>query len=73
MNTKQRNIVGSIVTFVLSIILGGIGITIMMIREVYQSNKYKFPIEKDDIIRYSIIGAIGSAIQLIVLILLILK
>ena len=73
MNTKQRNIIGSIVTLVLSIILGGIGIAIMMIREVYQSNKYKFPIEKDDITRYSIIGAIGSTIQLIVLILLILK
>ena len=73
MNTKQRNITGSIVTFILSIILGGIGISIMMIREVYQSNKYKFPIEKDDIVRYSIIGAIGSTIQLIVLILLILK
>lgn len=63
MNIKQRNIIGSIVTFILSIIFGDIGISIMMmIREVYQSNKYKFPIEKDDITRYSIIGTIDSTI-----------
>lgn len=56
----KRNIIGSIVCFVLSLLLGGIGIAVMMLREVYQSKKYGFPIEQDDIVRYSIIGAVGG-------------
>lgn len=60
MNTKQRNILGSIIAFFLSLLLGGMGIGVMMWREVYQSNKYGFDVEKDDIIRYSVVGAVGS-------------
>ena len=58
--TEKRNIIGSIVCFFLSLLLGGIGIGVMMWREVYQSEKYGFEIEKDDIKRYSFFGAIGS-------------
>ena len=56
----KRNIIGSIICFFLSLLLGGIGIAIMMYREVLQSNKGDFPIEKDDIIRYSVVGAVGG-------------
>lgn len=58
--TKKRNIIGSIVCFILALLLGGMGIATMMYREVYQSNKGDFPVEKDDIIRYSIVGAVGG-------------
>lgn len=57
--TQKRNLIGSIVCFILSLLLGGIAISIMMIREVRQSEKYDFPIEKDDILRYSFVGACG--------------
>lgn len=56
----KRNIIGSVICFFLSLLLGGMGIAIMMWREVYQSNKYGFDVEKDDIIRYSVVGAVGS-------------
>jgi hypothetical protein len=57
--TAKRNLIGGIVCFILSVLLGGIGITIMMVREGRQSQKYGFPIEEDDILRYSFIGACG--------------
>ena len=56
----KRNIIGSVVCFFLSLLLGGMGIAIMMYREVLQSNKGDFPIEKDDIIRSSVVGAVGG-------------
>lgn len=34
-----------------------------MVREVNQSNKYGFEVEKDDIVRYSIIGAVGGIVH----------
>ena len=61
--TTKRNIIGSIICFFLSILFGGIGIAVMMFREVYQSNKYGFQVEKDDIVRYSIIGAVGGIVH----------
>lgn len=58
--TKKRNIIWSIICFFLALLLGGMGIAIMMYREVCQSNKGGFPIEKDDIIRCSVVGAVGG-------------
>ena len=66
--TKQRNIIGSIICFFLCLIFGGLGLMIFMLREIYQSRKYGFLIEVDDIKRYSIIGGIASAIELTALI-----
>lgn len=62
--TTKRNIIGSIICFFLSLLFGGIGIAIMMMREVYQSNKYGFQVEKDDIVRYSFAGAIGYIVNI---------
>lgn len=55
----KRNIIGSIICFLLSVFLGGIAIHIMMVREVKQSEQGGFPIEVDDILRYSFIGTCG--------------
>ena len=67
--TKQRNIIGSIICFFFCLIFGGLGLMVFMLREIYQSSKYGFPIEVDDIKRYSIIGGVASAIELIGLLL----
>lgn len=63
--TRKRNIQGGIVALVLSVLLGGMGIMIMMLREVHQSRKYGFAIEADDIVRYSVIGAAGSILNVL--------
>lgn len=65
---QKRNIQGGIVAFVLSVLLGGIGIMIMMLREVNQSKKYGFAVEADDIVRYSVIGAVGSVVNALLLV-----
>ena len=65
---QKRNIQGGIVAFVLSVLLGGIGIMIMMLREVHQSKKYGFAVEADDIVRYSVIGAVGSVVNALLLV-----
>lgn len=64
MNTKTRNIIGSILCFLSCCILGGFALAFWMVREVNQSNKYGFEVEKDDIVRYSFAGAIGYIINI---------
>ena len=64
MNTKTRNIIGSILCFLSCCILGGLALAFWMVREVNQSNKYGFEVEKDDIVRYSFVGAIGYIINI---------
>lgn len=68
--TTQRNLQGSIVCLVLSFLLGGMGVAVMMLREAYQSKKYGFAVERDDIVRYSVIGAIGSVVNIGLLLLI---
>ena len=69
--STKRNIIGSIACFLSAVMLGGTAIAYWMCREVYQSKKYHFDVETDDIVRYSIIGAIGSIINTVLLIKLI--
>ena len=64
----KRNIIGSVICFALSVLFGGLGIAVMMLREAWQSTKYGFPIEKDDIVRYSIVGAVGGIVNIVLLI-----
>lgn len=68
---NKRNIVGSIIAFLLGTVLGGVGVSIMMLREVWQSNEYGFTIEKDDIKRYSIVGGIGGLVNIIIWLLIV--
>lgn len=62
--TDKRNLYGSLCCFILSVLFGGFGIAYMMLREVYQAQNYNIEIEKDDIVRYSFIGALGYAVQI---------
>lgn len=67
MNTKTRNIIGSILCFLSCCILGGLALAFWMVREVNQSNKYGFEVEKDDIVRYSFVGAVGYIINIYII------
>ena len=66
-STKKRNIQGTIVAFILGLLLGGLGTITMVARELMQAYKYDFDVETDDIIRYSITASVGSVIQLLIL------
>ena len=67
MNTKTRNIIGIILCFLSCCILGGLALAFWMVREVNQSNKYGFEVEKDDIVRYSFVGAVGYIINIYII------
>ena len=66
-DAKKRNIQGTIVAFILGLLLGGLGTITMVARELMQAYKYDFDIETDDIIRYSITASVGSVIQVLIL------
>ena len=66
-DTKKRNIQGTIVAFILGLLLGGLGTITLVARELMQAYKYDFDVECDDIIRYSITASVGSVIQLLIL------
>ena len=68
-DAKKRNIQGTIVAFILGLLLGGLGIAVMVFREVWQWRTYDFDIEIDDIIRYTAVGAMGSLFNLLILLL----
>ena len=68
--SKKRDIQGSIVAFVLGLLLSGIGTIIMVLREVWQSETYDFELEKDDVVRYTILSSVGTVFNLIILLLL---
>ena len=70
-DATKRNLQGSIICFLLSCLIGGMGVAVMMLREAWQSKKYGFAVEIDDIVRYSVIGAIGSVVNVVLLLLII--
>jgi hypothetical protein len=42
----------------------------MVLREVWQSETYDFELEKDDVVRYSILSSIGAVVNLILLLII---
>ena len=70
--TKEqiRNVAGIVVCFVLCALFGCFGLAAMMLREVEQSDKGGFDIEKDDILRYSLAGCVGYVVNVVLIILL---
>ena len=68
--SKKRDIQGNIVAFVLGLLLSGIGTIIMVLREVWQAETYDFELEKDDVVRYTIISSVGAVFNLIILLLI---
>lgn len=68
MDTKnKRDMKGSWVAFVLGLVLSGLGVIIMQQREVIQSNKGGFPLEVDDVLRYTKYASIGAFFNFLIM------
>lgn len=63
----KRNKIGFVGWVAASILLGLLAEVLMICREVWQSNRYGFDIELDDVSRYSLAIVIGSAVHYFVL------
>lgn len=57
--TQKRNLIGSIVCFILSFLLGTLGMGIVLISEAYRSEKSGETINKSTILRYTFTGVCG--------------
>jgi hypothetical protein len=66
--TTKRNVIGSVVCFVLCALFGCFGLTVMMCREVAQSQDSQREIEKDDVVRYSFVGCAGYIVNVVLLV-----
>lgn len=64
MTRNQKGIIGF---FILGLFLNLLALPIMVIREYYQSKVYNIPLEKDDLVRYSIIIIISSIINILII------
>ena len=67
-NEQTRNIWGSVICFLLCALFGCIGLAFMVVREVKQSDKVGFEVEKDDLMRYSFFACIGYMVNVVLLI-----
>ncbi len=65
--SEKRNKQGTWVAFALGLLLSGLGVIIMQQREVIQSNKGGFPLEVDDVLRYTKFASIGAFLNFIVM------
>ncbi len=65
---NKRDKIGLAVAFLIGVLLGGIGTIIMVVRELYQSKKYGFAIETNDVVNYSIISSVGAILNVVLLI-----
>ena len=59
MSKKTKNIIGGILCFLLSFLLGGLGMGIMLISEAYKSEKNGVTMDKSAILRYVFTGVCG--------------
>lgn len=64
---NRRDKTGTAVAFALGLLLGGIGTIIMVLRELWQSKKHGFEIETADVVRYSLVSASASIVNLIII------
>ena len=64
----KRNRIGIIVAFMIGVFLNGLATIIMILRELYQSRKYNFAIETNDVVNYSIISSVGAILNVVLLI-----
>lgn len=65
---NRRDKIGLAVAFLLGVLFNGIGTIIMVVRELYQSKKYGFAIETNDVVNYSIISSVGAILNVVLLI-----
>lgn len=66
-NEQKRNIWGSVICFLLCALFGCLGLAFMVMREVWQSDKGGFPVEKDDLVRYCFAGVFGYVVNVVLL------
>ena len=61
---NRRDWIGLACWFLLSVVIGIIAILLMVLREVYQYDKYQLPrFEWEDVVRYSFVIIIGSIVN----------
>lgn len=61
---NRRDWIGLACWFLLSVVIGIIAIPLMVLREVYQYDKYQLPrFEWEDVVRYSFVIIIGSVVN----------
>lgn len=67
MTSEQRNRIGFISVLLLATILNGFAYPIVYLREYLQSKHGGFPLEIDDLKRYSVATIIGSFLNLLLI------
>ena len=67
---SKRDKLGMATAFALGLLTGGLGTITMVLRECWQAYKYKFEIETADVVRYSLLSAVGAVINTIILLLI---
>lgn len=67
-NEQKRNIWGSVICFLLCALFGCFGLAFMVVREVEQSDKGGFEVEKDDLMRYSFFACVGYMVNVVLII-----
>lgn len=65
-NSETRNKQGAWIAFVLGLLFSGLGVCIMVAREQTQASKGGFPVEIDDVLRYTQASGFGAFINMIV-------
>lgn len=65
--SEKRNRQGAWVAFALGLLLSGLGVIIMLRREVIQRNKGGFPLETDDVVKYTTYSGIGAFVNFLVM------
>lgn len=71
-NEHKRNVVGTIVFFVLGLLIGGFAAMIAVWREWLQYKKSGV-LESNDILRYVIVSSTGAVVQMIIVLIILIK
>ena len=67
MDSKKRDKYGTLLAFVMGLLFNVLGVIFMVWRELRQSKKGGFPIETDDVVRYSLTSSVGGVFNLVIL------
>lgn len=67
---NRRDKIGLAVAFLLGLLFNGLSTIVMVLRECWQSRRYGFPVEVDDVVRYSIASSAGALVNVLLLILI---
>ena len=65
---NERDLIGLVCWFLVSVIIGIIAIPLMVWREIYQYEKYHLSrFEWEDVIRYSLVIVLGSIVNYLII------